>query len=300
MRRSVLPDRVRLRPGTRVARRGDGWLQVGLHPERSVVAGDSPEVRGLLGALTLGTELGPLTDLPVPLARVCRALLERELLVDATALAADLAGHASPADRGRVGATYAEHGLATAAVLARRAGSPVLVRHHRRTEGGPRIEDLLHDAGVPTEGTPRAALLVSRGEPARDLPDAWLHDDLPHLVVTATADGVRIGPFVEPGRTACLRCLDAHRADHDPRWPLVLLQHVTAADAAPDVPDPVPGDLLALALVWAVRDLVGWLDGRRPRSWSTTIDVGPDLALPVRAWPQHPACGCAWEQRFAG
>ena len=65
-------------------------------------------------------------------------------------------------------------------------------------------------------------------------------------------------------------------------------------------PDPVPHDLLELALAWAVRDLVNWVDGRRPRSWSATVHVDPALELPVTPWPVHPGCGCSWGARVAG
>ncbi len=39
---------------------------------------------------------------------------------------------------------------------------------------------------------------------------------LPHLMVRLTEGDAVVGPFVVPGRTACLRCLDAHHADGRP------------------------------------------------------------------------------------
>jgi len=137
-------------------------------------------------------------------------------------------------------------------------------------------------------------LHVARTEVDRDLTDAWMRADRPHLLL-ALGDGiVRVGPFVVPGETACLRCLDAHQGERDPRRSLVLHQYAASRAPRAGVPDPVPHDLLDLAQVWAVRDLVAWIDGRRPRSWSATVQVDPALELAMTPWPAHPGCGCAW------
>ncbi len=65
-------------------------------------------------------------------------------------------------------------------------------------------------------------------------------------------------PFVQPGVTACLRCLDAHEVALDPRRPL-LVEQLARLPAAPI--DPA---VLALAQTWAARDLATYLGGGRP------------------------------------
>jgi bacteriocin biosynthesis cyclodehydratase domain-containing protein len=127
-------------------------------------------------------------------------------------------------------------------------------------------------------------------EPPRSLLDALVVEDRPHLLVTLCADQARLGPFVVPGVTACLRCLDAHLGEDDPRRALVLEQ---LEDAGPMTApyDPV---LALAASALAVRDLTSYAEGDRPATWSTTITVGADLALPHRTWPRHPHCGCSW------
>ena len=35
-------------------------------------------------------------------------------------------------------------------------------------------------------------------------------------------------------------------------------------------------------------------EGDRPATWSATLTLGADLALPRRDWPRHPHCGCSW------
>ncbi len=106
-----------------------------------------------------------------------------------------------------------------------------------------------------------------------------------------------VGPFVVPGVTACLRCIDAHRTIHDPDHVVVTSRYVRAGsrarpDGAPDVSDPL---LAAVAVAWAVRDVVAHLDGRRPSTWSRTLllDVEPSRSE-EEDWSRHPQCGCSW------
>ena len=48
--------------------------------------------------------------------------------------------------------------------------------------------------------------------------------DVDHIPVALTGSGAEIGPFVAPGRTACLACVAAQRRDDDPSWPAVAAQ----------------------------------------------------------------------------
>jgi hypothetical protein len=109
--------------------------------------------------------------------------------------------------------------------------------------------------------------------------DHWSVDSLPHLVVRLGAASVRIGPFVHPGVTACLRCLEVARPP------------AVAAPAAYADLDPA---LLMVALGWAVRDLATWQAGQLPTTWSTTVTIRSDLQPEVTRWPRHPHCGCSW------
>ena len=109
--------------------------------------------------------------------------------------------------------------------------------------------------------------------------DQWIVDSLPHLVVRPGADSVTVGPFVDPGVTACLRCLAAAASPA-----------TSAAGAYADV-DPA---LLTLGLGWAVRDLATWQSGELPTTWSSTVTIGADLEPVITRWPRHPHCGCAW------
>src|SRR5690606_29391401 len=74
-------------------------------------------------------------------------------------------------------------------------------------------------ASGPQLGTAPADLtvLLSVGEPVREQVDELTHGGEPLLLLAAIEPRLRLGPFVLPGVTACLRCVDAHLAAGDPR-----------------------------------------------------------------------------------
>ena len=88
--------------------------------------------------------------------------------------------------------------------------------------------------------------------------------------------GAVLGPFVVPGVTACLRCVDAHQSLLDPDHVAVTSRYLRATAVPRDdgVPDVADVALLALALTWAARDVVAHLAGREPATFSRTIRFG--------------------------
>jgi hypothetical protein len=140
------------------------------------------------------------------------------------------------------------------------------------------LTSVLALAGLrPTAGARVALLVTDHDDPSAA--DPWSVDSLPHLVVRLSADAVRVGPFVHPGVTACLRCLDAAGPRAEP-----------ALGAYADL-DPA---LLMVGLGWAVRDLATWQAGQLPTTWSATVTIRADLQPDVVRWPRHPHCGCSW------
>lgn len=135
-------------------------------------------------------------------------------------------------------------------------------------------------------------LVVTQGPVDRERLDPLIRGSVPHLVLGGAASRRRIGPFVVPGRTACLRCVDAHEALHDTRLPLLTCQ---AARSATDRPPPTDPLLDQIALAWAVRDLCRYVEGDEPSTWSTTVDLGPRGLAQQARWGRHPDCGCAWD-----
>lgn len=175
--------------------------------------------------------------------------------------------------------------LAAAGLLAEPPASPAAVAI---TVDAPEAERLLRAAGGTVDPAAPVALLAVAGEVPRADADAEVHAGRPHLVLGAHAHGWTVGPFVVPGRTACVRCVDAHRGQHDPRRALVVEQ-LAGLPAAPADPT-----LATLAAAWAVRDLLTFLGGGEPATWSATVELGPELPPRRRTWERHPHCGCAW------
>lgn len=140
------------------------------------------------------------------------------------------------------------------------------------------VTSVLVLAGLrPTPAAGVALLVAGHDDPSAA--DRWSVDSLPHLVVRLSGEGIRIGPFVQPGVTACLRCIEAARPPAEP-----------ALAASADL-DPA---LLLVGLGWAVRDLATWQSAALPTTWSATVTIRADLQPHLTRWPRHPHCGCSW------
>lgn len=274
-----------LRPGTPVMARAPGVLQVGLDEPTLRVPDDAP-TRDLLAALVRPAGVPtPSPDLPAASAGTLDRLHAAGLL----AVVPDGEGVPEPADQ----VLRAQFGPDAVRRRAARAQAGIVVR---ATPAADLVLDpLLTRAGLRRTGGEDGAavhLVVSTGPVDRELLDPLVRGSIPHLVVSGAAGGRRVGPFVHPGHTACLRCVDAHEALHDARLPLLLAQ---AARAAVERPPPLDPVLDALALAWAVRDLARYVEGDSPSTWSTTFDLGPTAAPTALQWGRHPDCGCAWD-----
>lgn len=282
------PRRPRLRPGLRVVRRADGGPQLGCDAGRRLPLPDTPEAHAFLAALVEGRR--PALDSPGPRSWAHR-LVQDGLVLDASALErgarlglppdavrAAFAQHGPAAEhrlRARASATVAVEGSGTALTEARRRLAAVGLTEARRRPPAVRL------------------VLSATGELPRPLLDPWMRAGVPHLLVTQRAGRTVVGPFVVPGLTACLRCVDAHASDREPGHGLVAEQYRPRED---DQPDPA---LLGVALACAARDLVAFVEGDPPATWSATVEVDPALRLERQVWTRHPRCGCSWGEGFA-
>jgi hypothetical protein len=252
---------LRLLPGLRLVRRDADHVQLGVDPPRCAVLRDLPEVRRLVSDLAVGNR----PRRPGP--EVGRALAA---IIDAGLLVAD----DSAERRTRV------------------SGARLHVDAAPEVAGA--VTALLDAAGVrgpSPPGRPDAVLVVTQGEVPRSRLDPLVRDEVPHLLVRDHGHELVVGPFVAPGRTACLRCVDCHLGELDPRRGLAVEQ---AATQEPLVTPPVDATLRAVALSVAVRDLVTFVEGDQPATWSATLTVGRPLDLAPIRWLRHAACGCAW------
>ena len=253
-----------LLPGLRLVRRDADHLQLGVDAPRVAVLPDTRAVRRLVADLAHG---GPLTTLDDDDRRPCWPSWSRAGLVVA---ADDEAGRrAAPrAVRGARGRPRRRAARGAAAGPARPAWPP-----------------------RPIAAAATVALVWSEGELARDRLDGWVRAGTPHLVVAELSDGPRLGPFVVPGATACLRCVDAHAGEADPRRALVVEQVATAAPLRPARPDLGAAD--ARPGLGGARPR----HGRRGRPAEHLVGHGrasTRCRRSVTAYRRHPHCGCAW------
>jgi bacteriocin biosynthesis cyclodehydratase domain-containing protein len=241
---------------------------VGLYDDRRLVLPRTTDVQNLLSTL-LDREPVP-DDLPAPVASALDALLRNGCVLPVDLL------H----ERSRMRAR------ARVAVVGRLPG--------------PDPADLAAQCGFGTTSSADDAdvvLVLAGCELAREVVDPLVRRGTSHLVVRLVDGGAVLGPFTVPGRTACLRCIDAHRTVPDPDHVAVTTRYVRAsaparADGVPDLTDPA---LVSLTVAWAVRDLAAWVEGREPSTWSRTIHLGADLTYRLeRPWLRHPQCGCSW------
>jgi hypothetical protein len=241
-----------LRDGLRVVRRDDAHLQIGLDPPDRLLLRDRPGLHEALRHL----DRRP----PDALRGVVDELVANGWVVDAAA------------GRRPVG---------------RRAAVSV--------DTDPWLEDsvlrIIAASGLVVSADSDTRLVVTLGEPRRTVSDALVRDDIGHLWLAVFPAAVRVGPFVEPGRTACLRCVDAHLGDRDPRRATVLHQ----LEEQVFVPERDPDHcLIQIGVGWAVRDIVRALDGLVPALRSATVTVTSELTVTRTDWLRHPHCGCAW------
>jgi len=160
--------------------------------------------------------------------------------------------------------------------------------------------------------TPDLVVLTSASAAEREVAAELSLRGIPHLCVTVSETLAVLGPLVEPGRTACLRCLDLHRADLDPSWPLVLDRletgpragHPSTARARQSRGGDPPVDpeslveasddvLIALVAAHAVLQVTMYLRGQRPSTIDATVELRLPSGLPRRrSWSRHPDCPC--------
>lgn len=260
-----------LRPGVTPVRHDDHHLQVG-----SVVLPDSSEVRRLLAALSSPSSSGE--DLPssLPARRALDALAAAGLVVPdpSSSFETWLAGAHGP--------SYVSRAATRAVASVALAGPASLTAP---------LSDSLASGGVgPSSAPPDLSVVLSLGPLRREVLDGFLQAGAAHLPVAGTASSWEIGPLVVPGQTACVRCADLALADVEPRRAIVVDQLARSSS-------PMPVDPLAqtLALSLAAREVLAFVDGDLPSTWSASLTV-PAGGLPSRQeFLRHPLCGCAWD-----
>lgn len=134
---------------------------------------------------------------------------------------------------------------------------------------------------------PTAVVMTGGAIADLGLAAGYSRSQVPHLCVACGPARVVVGPFVLPGRSACLSCLHRHRTDADPGWPAVA-GHLSAA------PGGAPAVVAAAAVCLAVGEVLAHVDGiHSPTTVDGTLEWWAGEQAPRRrTWSQHPECGC--------
>jgi bacteriocin biosynthesis cyclodehydratase domain-containing protein len=136
------------------------------------------------------------------------------------------------------------------------------------------------------------AVITGRADPV-DLAEL-MSNRVPHLTVLADEAIGIVGPLVEPGRSACLRCVDLSKAERDRAWPAILAQ--AGGPHTPGVAPQACDTVLATATAaLATAQALAFIDraGQPPATANGTLEVVlPDWQWRRRSWLPHAACTC--------
>lgn len=163
-----------------------------------------------------------------------------------------------------------------------------------------------------------SSLIIATSPPDPELLAEWMRGNTPFFLIDGLdRDNLTFGPFVNPGKDACPRCIDLHCLDRDPNWNSVSLAHFL--DRRRELSSPLAmlgasiGAIFALAqldqLVHPDRvdqmsriDLMDQNESENQRSsqfqlrGKTITYSASELTHPIiRRWSRHPLCGCSWQ-----
>lgn len=260
-----------IRPGAPLLRRDATHLQVGTSP--GIVVDDRPGLRSFLRLLDGVRDV---------------AQLRRLAAVDVPELEADVDD---------VLRSLMACGAVVDARTLQIRRPPIDVAVHDDTKSRPlarAVGHVLTDLDLPSRDTadPDLLVVVSCGEPARDVFDQAHRHGIAHLMVVLDEDRIRIGPLVLPGVTPCLTCLDLHRTDWDHAWPALLPQLGRASWSI--TPSALAGPLRYLAAAEVGVEVLAVATGARPRTAGRVLTIGPHHDS-RDSWPVafHHGCACA-------
>ncbi len=180
----------------------------------------------------------------------------------------------------------------------RAALRPELPRQYSRPSSQHRSQQCRPECSLPRDSAvrpyplapqthPTAVVFADTGMPNPGRAAELVLSLVPHLAASAGPAGIVIGPFVLPGRAACLNCVDRHRADADPDWSRI-------AEAAHS-PARTAGHLATLtAATAAAEQVLDLIDGvHLPQAVGATVERPAGGFYPRRRpWPVHPDCLC--------
>lgn len=166
-----------------------------------------------------------------------------------------------------------------------------------------------------------SSLIISTSPPDPELLAEWMRGSTPFFLIDGLdRDNLTFGPFVNPGKDACPRCIDLHCLDRDPNWNSVNLAHFL--DRRRELSTPLAmlgasiGAIFALAQLDQLArldrvdlmdrvDRMESMDQNKPeiqtpsqfqlRGKTVTYSASEVMHPIIRRWSRHPLCGCSWQ-----
>jgi len=117
------------------------------------------------------------------------------------------------------------------------------------------------------------------------------------LEVSIRLGTVVIGPLVRPYASPCRTCLDLHRRDRDPAWPVLKAQLATAPSGEEE---PCAQTTALAGAAYAAEEVLAYLDGGEPRTEAAIVEVARAGETRRRTWAAHPRCDCRRRRANAG
>ena len=200
-----------------------------------------------------------------------------------------------------------------------RARNEVLIDQSRENAQSKNVNNLSNpNHGSNPNQVKNSSLIIATSPPDPELLAEWMRGNTPFFLIDGLdRDNLTFGPFVNPGKDACPRCIDLHCLDRDPNWNSVSLAHFL--DRRRELSSPLAmlgasiGAIFALAqldqLVHPDRvDQMSRMDSmdqnkaENQRSsqfqlrGKTITYSASELTHPIiRRWGRHPLCGCSWQ-----
>jgi hypothetical protein len=119
--------------------------------------------------------------------------------------------------------------------------------------------------------------------------------NLPRLEVGIRLGTVTVGPLVRPFTSPCRECLDLHRLDRDPAWPVLKAQLATAPEGEAE---PCAHTTALAGAAYAAEEVLAFLDGAELRTEAAIVEIARPGEVKRRKWSAHPRCDCSRRRRL--
>jgi len=186
-----------------------------------------------------------------------------------------------------------------------RTRNEVLIDQSRENAQSKNVANLNHVNHVKN-----SSLIISTSPPDPELLADWMRGNTPFFLIDGLdRDNLTFGPFVNPGKDACPRCIDLHHLDRDSNWNSVSLAHFL--DRRRELSTPLAMLGASIGAIFALTqldqlDLVNPMDqiGKTENQSASQFQLrgktitysASELMHPIiRRWSRHPLCGCSWQ-----